>query len=42
MLYVLIRMPHRGDSNEYTTYNHCVGNRNDFPKLSLFLPELVP
>ena len=31
-----LESPHRGDSNEHSTYNHCVENRKDFPKLSLF------
>ena len=31
-----LESPRRGDSNEYTPYNHCVENRKDFPKLSLF------
>ena len=31
-----LESPHRGESNEYTTYNHCVENRKDFPKISLF------
>ena len=31
-----LESPHRGDSNEYTIYNHCVENRKDFPKLQLF------
>ena len=28
-----LESPHRG---VYTTYNHCIENRKDFPKLSLF------
>ena len=31
-----LELPQQGDSNEYTTYNHCVENQKDFPELSLF------
>ena len=36
MLCVLIRIASMSNSNEYTTYNHCVENQKDFPKLLLF------
>ena len=31
-----LESPHRGGSNEYTTYNYCLKNRKHFTKLSLF------
>ena len=32
-----LESPHRRDSNYvHSTYNHCVENRKDYPKLSLF------